>query len=258
MIEIKKIRKIEDFKKIPEIEQNAWGFSKQDTEPHHLMTRVQKYGGLIQGLFLDKVLIGFTYAILSKWKGEYFMYSHMTAVIEEFQGRGYGFKLKKAQREEILRMGYNIIRWNFDPLESINAYFNFHKLGVVSDEYDRNIYGAGKSGLHKDLPTDRLIATWELNSKRVKEKMDNRKPSKKESVDDNLITNFSDNPSYIEIPKNIRILKKKDIKKAFEWQKKIRTSFESAFKKGFIANDIVFSKNKERIFIKLQRKNNNG
>ena len=58
MIELKKIKEIEDFKKLLDIQKNAWGFSDLDTEPHHLMTRVQKYGGLVHGLFAHGELVG--------------------------------------------------------------------------------------------------------------------------------------------------------------------------------------------------------
>ena len=141
---------------------------------------VYKYGGLIQALYYEKKCIGFTYSLIGKWEGEYFIYSHMTAVMKEYQGQGFGFLLKKAQREEILKMGYSLIRWNFDPLESINAYFNFHRLGVMSTEYERNIYGEGESGLHKGLSTDRLIVTWNLKSDRVIKKM---KPPHRRAVE---------------------------------------------------------------------------
>lgn len=64
MIELKKIKDIEDFKKLLEIQKSAWGFLDIDIEPHHLMTRVQKYGGLVQGLYFNGKLAGFTYALI--------------------------------------------------------------------------------------------------------------------------------------------------------------------------------------------------
>ena len=100
MIELKRIKEVEELKQLSEIQKSAWGFSDLDIEPHHLMTRVQKYGGLVQGLYVDNVLVGFTYAIVGKWEGEYFIYSHQTGVRKEHQGRGFGFLLKKAQRED--------------------------------------------------------------------------------------------------------------------------------------------------------------
>lgn len=253
MIEIKKLENIEDYKKLPAIQKSAWGFSDDQIAPHHLMRRVQKYGGLVQGLFVDGMVIGFSYAIIGKWQGEYFIYSHMVAVLREYQNQGYGFLLKKAQREEVLKMDYDVIRWNFDPLESLNSYFNIHKLGVISVEYDRNIYGIGDSGLHKGLPTDRLIATWNLKSARVIEKMKKKEPPIIEHIPQKSLENLTEEATYFEIPRDIRSIKKNNLKEAYEWRMKSRDFFESAFDKGYVAEHIVFSEDNERIFFKLKR-----
>lgn len=251
MQEIITLTDIEDFKKLAKIQESAWGFLPKDFEPHHLLSRIQKYGGLVQGLFLNRVLIGFSAAVLAKWRDEYFIYSHMVAVLQEFQGKGYGFLLKKAQREEILKMGYSVVRWNFDPLEMHNAYFNFHRLGVVSEEYERNIYGIGDSGLHSGIPTDRLIATWNLNHPGVKEKMEAKAPKIREEVDHQIINRFDSVIAYIEIPKDIRTLKKRNIDKARQWREKTRFLFESAFEAGYVVRDFVFSPDEKRCFLKL-------
>jgi predicted GNAT superfamily acetyltransferase len=251
MIEIKTLKSVEEFRKTIEIQKSAWGFSDLDVENHYLMTRTQKYGGLVQGLYLDGNCIGFTFALLGKWKDDYFIYSHMTAVKKEYQGKGYGFLLKKAQRQEILRMGYDTMHWNFDPLESLNAFFNFQRLGVTSSEYERNIYGTGESGLHRGLPTDRLIATWELKSKRVRTKMKKREPIIMESVPENRIGRFHDQTAYIEIPADIRTMKKKDLKLAIAWRLKTRELFEKAFSKKWVAREMVRCQESQRIFCKL-------
>jgi predicted GNAT superfamily acetyltransferase len=251
MIEVKPIKDMKDFKKIPEIQKSAWGFSDRDIEPHQLMTRIQKYGGLVQGLYLNGELAGFTYALIGKWKGKHFIYSHMTGVRKEDQKKGFGFLLKKAQREEVLNMGYDVIRWNFDPLESMNAFFNIHRLGIISVEYERDIYGTGESGLHKGLSTDRLIATWNLNSDRVTKKMNRKDRLIIEHVPETKPQDFTQKTAYIEIPRDIRSLKKTDIDEAVQWRMKTRRLFESAFQNGYVVKDIVFSENEKRIFYKL-------
>jgi predicted GNAT superfamily acetyltransferase len=256
MIEVKPIKDTNDFKKIPEIQKSAWGFSDRDIEPHQMMTRVQKYGGLVQGLYLNGELAGFTYAILAKWKGKYFIYSHMTGVRKEDQKKGFGFLLKKAQREEVLNMGYDVIRWNFDPLESMNAFFNIHRLGIISVEYERDIYGTGESGLHKGLSTDRLIATWNLNADRVVNKMNRKDLAIIEPVPEKNPEDFSQPTAYIEIPRDIRSLKQADIDEAVRWRMKTRREFETAFQNGYIAKEIVFSKDKKRVFYKLYKPKN--
>lgn len=251
MIELKRIKEMEDFKKLTEIQRSAWGFLDLDIEPHHVMTRVQKYGGLVQGLYYNGELVGYTYALLGKWDGEYFVYSHQAGVKKEHQDKGFGFLLKKAQRDEVQKMGYQVMRWNFDPLESMNAFFNIHRLGIISVEYERDIYGIGKSGLHKGLSTDRLIATWKLDSDRVEKKMAQKNPSILEDVHQENLENFSHDTAYIEIPKNIRELKETRLSEAIEWRMKTRHLFESAFQKGYVVEDFVFSRDKQSVFYKL-------
>ena len=145
------------------------------------------------------------------------------------------------------------MRWNFDPLESMNAYFNFHRLGVMSREYERNIYGEGESGLHKGLSTDRLIVTWNLKSDRVVKKMEKKEPSIIEVISSEKLEKFTQETAYIELPENIRLLKETHLDQAVEWRTKTRHLFESAFKKGYVVRDIVFSKDKKRMFYKLRR-----
>lgn len=252
-IRIETLHDPEDYKKIPAVQISAWGFDDIEAEPHQLMTRVQKYGGLVQGLFLENELVGFSYAIIGRWQGEYFIYSHMTAVKREFQGKGFGFMLKKAQREEILKMDYSMIRWNFDPLESTNAFFNVHRLGVVSDEYERNIYGMGESGLHKGMVTDRLIAAWEIDSPRVEACLAHkREPVIWVRPQPPVIADFSRSPAFIEIPRDIRSLKKENLPAAVEWRRRTGEQFEAAFAAGFQVREIVFNMDRTRFYYQLE------
>lgn len=253
MIEIRNIDTIKDFRETIAIQKSAWGFEDSEAEPFHFMTRIRKYGGIIQGLYLDGELIGFTEAIIGKWQGEYFIYSHMAAVKKEHQGNGYGFLLKKAQGEEALKMGYNLMRWCFDPLEAQNSFFNIHRLGVISREYERDVYGGGQTGLLEGLCTDRLVALWELKSERVVSRLEESIPKFIEDIPAKNLGVFGGEVAYIEIPRNIRLLKQENLGKAGEWRMKVRELFESAFKEGFTAKEIVFSKDNKRMFYKLYR-----
>lgn len=253
MIEIKTLTEVEELEKTVNIQKNAWGFNDLDTENHYLMTRIQKYGGLIQGLYLDGEMIGFTYALIGKRGEKFIIYSHMTAVKQKFQAGGYGFLLKKAQRQTVLDMGYQEIEWNFDPIESLNAYFNFHRLGIISHEYERNVYGEGESGLHKGLPTDRLIASWRLNSERVRHKMETRDPRLIEEIHENRIGKFTGQTAYIEIPRDIRSIKQRDMKAAIEWRMNTRRLLEQAIEEEYEVREVVFSPDQKRIFFKLER-----
>ena len=250
---VRSINRIQDFKMLPEIQRSAWGFSDLELEPHALMTQVQKYGGLVQGLYLEDALVGFTYAVIGKWQGEYFIFSHMLAVRREYQGRGFGFRLKKGQRIESLKMGYDTIRWNFDPLEALNAYFNLHRLGAFGDAYEVNAYGEGESGLHMGLPTDRLVATWPLRSPQVEACMRRREPPPiLDPGSPPHIGDFSSPHALIEIPIDIRSLKQRDPIKARYWRLRTRAQFRCAFKKKYIANGIAFNRERTRLFVKLR------
>ncbi|MFX0207376.1 MAG: hypothetical protein ACFFDT_15415 [Candidatus Hodarchaeota archaeon] len=254
MIVIRKLKTVEEFKETAEIQKSAWGINDLEVDPHFLMTRVQKFGGLVHGLFKDNRFVGFTYGILGKWKDKIFFLSYMAAVRSEYQGQGLGFLLKKAQRTEVMKMGYDIIRWNFDPLESLNAYFNFHRLGVVCSEYERNIYGKGESGLDEGLSTDRLLVTWNISSERVSKRIEKKIKKIKIPVPTSRLGQFNEDIAYIEIPRDIRSLKKINLREANEWRKKTRNQFEAAFSVGYVAEEIVFSEDEKRIFYRLIKK----
>jgi len=55
-----------------------------------------------------------------------------------------------------------LIEWTFDPLQAMNAHFNFAKLGGVAEEYAVNFYGESTSALHRGTPTDRLVLSWRI------------------------------------------------------------------------------------------------
>ena len=61
--------------------------------------------------------------------------------------------------------------WTFDPLQSLNAYFNFTKLGVVCDRYLPNFYGEDAASFLHQTGTDRLWVSWLVSRRRVKRRI---------------------------------------------------------------------------------------
>jgi chorismate synthase len=60
--------------------------------------------------------------------------------------------------------------WTFDPLQSLNTYFNLNKLGVVADRYLISFYGEdAASFLHRN--STRLWVAWPLTSDRVRQRL---------------------------------------------------------------------------------------
>ncbi len=68
-------------------------------------------------------------------------------------------------------MGLDLIEWTFDPLQALNAHFNFAQLGVVSEEYEENVYGESSSPLHRGAPTDRFVAEWRITTPHVERRI---------------------------------------------------------------------------------------
>jgi predicted GNAT superfamily acetyltransferase len=62
-------------------------------------------------------------------------------------------------------------------VEIKNAFLNISKLGAIVRRYSENFYGVSSSRLQGGLPTDRLIAEWELDSAHVKGILDGKPPA---------------------------------------------------------------------------------
>ena len=110
--------------------------------------------------------MGFAYAVVGMKAGKPMLWSHMTGVLPEYRG-GLGYRLKLEQRERALAQGYDLIEWTFDPMQAMNAHFNFAKLGGVVEEYAVNFYGESTSALHRGTPTDRVVLSWRIGAPHV-------------------------------------------------------------------------------------------
>ena len=84
-------------------------------------------------------------------------------MLPDYRG-GLGYRLKLEQRARALARGYELIEWTFDPMQAMNAHFNFAKLGGVVEEYAVNFYGESTSALHRGTPTDRIVLSWKITA----------------------------------------------------------------------------------------------
>jgi predicted GNAT superfamily acetyltransferase len=90
------------------------------------------------------------------------------AVAKDYQNKGVGARLKWAQREKALREGRKLIKWTWDPMLARNAHFNLNRLGATVDSYLDDFYGVDYGADEQlGLPSDRLSATWQIDSARV-------------------------------------------------------------------------------------------
>ncbi|MCI0354843.1 MAG: GNAT family N-acetyltransferase [Acidobacteria bacterium] len=166
-IVIRRCECIEELRACVEMQKEVWNFSDQDLVPLRLFVVAEKIGGQVIGAFDRGVMIGFVMGLPATRAGHSYLHSHMLAVRESHRNLGLGRKLKLAQRDDGLERGFELIEWTFDPLEIKNAHLNIERLGAIARRYTLNQYGISSSPLQGGLPTDRLIAEWWLQSKRV-------------------------------------------------------------------------------------------
>lgn len=178
MIEIRRCEGIEEMDACVHLQIETWGYDENDLTPRKTFLLSQKIGGQVIGAFDSETgdksaqtLVGFAMSLpgikQSQNGPQPYLHSHMLAVRASHRNRGIGAQLKWEQRREALSRGIRHMEWTFDPLQIANAFLNIHRLGAVSRAYLVDFYGVSSSRLQGGLPSDRLLAEWELDSPRV-------------------------------------------------------------------------------------------
>ncbi len=136
-------------------EARAGGFTR---EPEHLAAFAYGYVGV-----KDK-------AVAFRDPENLVFYSQYAAVRPDLQAGGLGIRLKEFQAEQVKdRLGVRVITCTFDPLAGVNAYRNIHLFGMKVLAY-KDAYYQGFSGrLNRlDIPSDRLLVSWNLDNPRAR------------------------------------------------------------------------------------------
>ena len=242
-----------EMRAVEELQKEVWGLPDLDVVPLTQFVAAKAAGGALIGAFVDKTLIGFAYGFPGFEHERATHHSHMLAVKPEYRSHSVGYRLKLAQRDFIIAQGIGLMTWTFDPLQSLNAYLNFNRLGVVSNQYLVDFYGAdAASFLHRN-GTDRLWVTWPVNSRRVTEKLYSkvltRDYGKGESlleVTENSIPGYRDlndanigDVAFIEIPGRIKEIEQQSLELAADWRDATRMAFTKAIDAGFVIVDFV-------------------
>ena len=252
-IEIRDITSIDDIRAVEELQKVVWGIPDIEVVPLTQLTAAIHSGGTLIGAFEAEEAVGFAYGFAGYERGRAVHHSHMLAVKTEYRKHDLGFRLKLAQRDRVLQQGIELMTWTFDPLQSMNAHFNFSKLGVFADTYFADFYGSEATSFLHQTGTDRLWVTWPLAQHRVEEKIEGKNnqsehPYLKCLVEsdkkDRPIVNdqnfFSNGDSIaIEIPFSINELKDRDRSLAIEWRKATREAFVRALESGYIVEDFA-------------------
>jgi len=183
VVTIRPCHTIDEFEQMVDLELKVWEIRERDLVPSQMYVVASKIGGQVLGAFVGGKLAGFVLAYPGIGNDGPYLHSHMAGVLPEFRDLGIGRRLKLAQREDALARGIRLVEWTFDPLQTKNAYFNICRLGAVARRYLSDVYGSTISPLHAGLPTDRLVAEWNLESKRVADILVGEEPARGTGVE---------------------------------------------------------------------------
>jgi predicted GNAT superfamily acetyltransferase len=215
-IHIREIDDVAEMRAVEELQKEVWGIPDLDVVPLTHLVAAKEAGGVLIGAYDGDTLVGFVYGFPSFEHRQLAHHSHMLAVKPAYRNFDLGRRLKLAQRDHVKAQGIELISWTFDPLQSLNAHFNFNKLGVIADRYLPNFYGEDAASFLHQTGTDRLWVSWFVDRKRV-------------AVGDQ-------DQVAIEIPTNIDAL---PLETALKWRAETRRAFTEALEAGYIVESFV-------------------
>ena len=248
---IRELKTMDDLDATVDLQKAVWGMRDVEVSSPHTLKAVVSSGGAVIGAELDGRLAGFCFGFGALIDGEVWLWSHMTGVRPECQGRGLGYRLKQAQRTWALRQGYRVMAWTFDPMQAGNANFNFNRLGVIARRYSVNHYGDMQDGLNAGLASDRLVARWQLDEPRVvalasgerrEDAPDLSGIARLVYIDEQgAIARAQPEPDRkrtcgIEIPLDIAELKRTQRERALQWQLHVRQAMTALLETGYIVS----------------------
>ncbi|KON89378.1 acetyltransferase [Sporosarcina globispora] len=257
---IKNLHTVEDLEAVYELETCIW--SAEEAVPVNHTVATVKNGGFVLGAFLEEELIGFQYSFPGFDGTKVYLCSHSLGIHTKYRAFGIGEKLKNAQKKTALEKGYDLISWTYDPLETVNANLNLHKLGAICTKYIENAYGEMSDGMNAGIPTDRFLVEW-----RIKEEAPKRQWSQEAvpraietgrtdgfSVPENTILNIENEKILIPVPGNFQDVKKQDFALAQKWRESTKAVFVHYLSSGWIVTDLIKDVTTENQYIYLLEK----
>jgi chorismate synthase len=154
-----------DLRSCEQIQREVWDPSESELVGVGQLRAAQHAGGLVAGAWHGDELVGFCYgfpAFRPDSDPPHGLHSHMTAVVPGARGLGVGRALKWFQRRWCLERGISWVEWTFDPLRAANARLNLEHLGAIAGEYLVDAYATMDDALNRGMPSDRLMARWDL------------------------------------------------------------------------------------------------
>ncbi|WP_121616398.1 GNAT family N-acetyltransferase [Virgibacillus halodenitrificans] len=248
-VEIRQLTTMSELYEMQKVEAAVW---QMDPIPVHQTFTAMHHGGIILGAFEEDQMVGFLYSFAGFDGKVSYLCSHMMGMLPGYRMNGLGEALKFKQAEIARKLGYDMITWTYDPLESRNAYVNLHKLGAVGAIYHPNHYGEMADELNHGLPTDRFQIKWELGEKKSVQPAtwdielvlldggSHGEPIIKKHLE---TADIADSSTYfVAIPADFQTMKQTDFTLAKSWRLETGKVFKKLFDHGFQARDLLRTK----------------
>ncbi len=260
-----------DYRACQEAQRKAWGITDESyIIPIATMVGANLHGGLVLGAFLaDGSAVGVSFSFLGRLDDRICLYSQLTGVVPAYQSRGLGHAIKLVQRHFAHAEGLSLIAWAFDPLQSGNAHFNLNRLGARARRYVEAMYGDRTDALFAGVPTDRLIAEWEIDEPPAPEQepcvADTKsltclvradRDSTGALVPVQVVESQGEPRVLLEIPERVMALRRDHHALAGVWHRAVRQAFQQSFAAGYRAIGLVRdgSAGQRRCYYLLERR----
>lgn len=219
-LEIRELGSLGELKRAERLQKDVWG---EDDTPDNadILLAIQHEGGLVAGAFKSGRMLGFLFGFPTSRPDV--QRSHRLAVHPDSRGLGLGAELKWFQRDWCIERGIRIVRWTYDPLRRANAGLNITRLGATAGIYHENYYGE-MEGINAGVPSDRLVAEWDLNAPDVRRRRRDPQAAHWPASEDCL---------RVTIPADFAGLLSRDTEKAMSERLRVRGALTAAFANGF-------------------------
>lgn len=224
-----------------------WGGEEYGAVPMNVMKAMAHARNYIAGAWEQDQLVGASLAFAWGDLSARNLHSHISGVLDAWQGRGIGYELKLHQRAWAAGHGYERITWTFDPLVQRNAWFNLTKLGARIEEYQPDFYGPMNDGINAGDPTDRCLTVWDVEPGTSPSPIQvDRAPAVNLLAcghgDIPVVT--ADRPPEArvvscQVPRDILGIRRSDPALAMRWRRALRQTMGAAIDAGFVASAIT-------------------
>ena len=257
----------DEFRRCETIMGEVFGFEDINVIPAWQMYTSSHHGGLVLGAYTAGQMVGFSFAYPAFDGGDPYLFSSGLCVLQEYESRGIGYRLKVEQARRAMSFGYREIKWTVEPLNS-RALYVYAKLGAVLVKYRREMYDHLElGGVDAGIPADEVEISLSLPMRELHSSQNpiahrlQDIPCLTESERSGTIrTLVSAVPSFevhevvaIEIPWDLQKLKAFHLDAATRWRLVVRDLMERLFSLGFMGVEVILAKDERRSFVGFTR-----